>query len=275
MPEHLATGDVLRRFLDRIGRDLAEDPLDLEPEAHRRRLAQILTLCGSGNHYEVLGISPEADEAAVYDAFRDTARAVHPSLAARSDLRDREGVLQVLFERVTEAYLALGDPQRRDTYDRLVGVEEERRRESPERIEETRRVAEELYVRARDLVRRDDYHFAIELLRQAARLEPRDARIWGLLGRAQRANPTWLHMAADSLRRAVQLAPDDPAYRHAFAEVSAERGDSVLAKEQFQEVLRRHPEHPDAADALAAIEAADSPEEGDAPRRGRLFRRKR
>jgi tetratricopeptide (TPR) repeat protein len=255
MTQPLAKGDVLRRFLDRIERDLAAEPLKIDPGEHRTLLARLLAVAGSGTHYELLGVAPHADEAEVHDAFRGTARTVHPLHAEGLGLGAREGVLQLLFERATEAYLVLSDPHRRDEYDRVISGEVGPARDPAERAAESGRVARELHDRARDLMAREDYHFAVELLRQAVRLDPRSFVSWVLLGRAQKANPKWLHMASDSLRQAVRLEPESIEARLLLAEVEIARGDDQRAEALLREVLEHQPGQEDAVDRLEEIEA--------------------
>lgn len=256
MDERLATGDTLRRFLDRVFRDLQDEPLELDPDGHRRRLAELVARAGAASHYELLGLAPEADEADAQPAYRSLARLVHPTHAAAVGLDDHEGVLEVLFERATEAYLVLSDPDRRRGYDRLMSVERRRRTDPTARAEEVRQLSEELHEQARRLMERDEHHFAVELLRQALRLDPTGAEAWALLGRAQRENPKWLHMAGDSLRRAVRLRPDSAEYRFLLAEVEELQGNLEEAERRYREVLERLPGHPATTEALARLKEA-------------------
>lgn len=62
------------------------------------------------NYYVVLGIAEDADEDTVRSAFRALARRYHPDAGDGSSVVD--------FQRVREAYETLGDPDRRDRYDR-------------------------------------------------------------------------------------------------------------------------------------------------------------
>lgn len=276
MPEPLASGEVLRRFLDRIERDLAGEPLEMDPQEHRRRLAELLAVCGSGSHYEVLGVGRSAGEAEVHTAFRRIARSTHPLHAAALGMEEQLGVFQILFERATEAYLVLSDTRRRDGYDRLSAADAHWARNDEERGAEARRMAADLHEQARELIERDDYHFAVELLRQAVRLDPSAAESWALLGFAQKANPQWLHMASDSLRRAVQLEPESIDHRLALAEIETARGEHALAERVLRQVLDRHPDHPRAAALLEeAVEAREREAGGSkAPARRGMFRRK-
>lgn len=256
MSERLATGDTLRRFLDRVFRDLGHEPLALDPDEHRRRLAELVARAGAATHYELLGLETGADEAEAQPAYRRLARLVHPRHAPALGLDGQEGVLEVLFERATEAYLVLSDPDRRRGYDRLMSVERRRRTDPAARAQEVRRVAADLHEQARRLLERDEHHFAVELLRQAVRLDPSGADTWALLARVQRENPRWLHMAADSLRRALRLRPDSAEYRFLLAEVEELQGNREEAERRYREVLERLPGHPATTEALARLKEA-------------------
>jgi molecular chaperone DnaJ len=64
------------------------------------------------DYYEVLGISRDADEAAIKKAFRRLARELHPDVNRHDpDAEDK-------FKEAAEAYEVLSDPDRRATYDR-------------------------------------------------------------------------------------------------------------------------------------------------------------
>lgn len=273
MPEPLATGDVLRRFLDRIERDLDGEPLAIDPQEHREDLAALLALCGSGNHYALLGVGRAAGEAEIHAAYRRVARRTHPLHAERLGMVAQLGVFRILFERATEAYLVLSDARRRDGYDRLSAADAHWARGDEERRAEERAMAADLHRRASELLEEDEYHFAIELLRQAVRLDPSAAASWALLGIAQKANPKWLHMAADSLRRAVQIEPDSIDHRLALAEVEAARGEHGLAERVLRQVLDRDADHPAATAALEEILEARAREAESEGRRGRFGRR--
>lgn len=261
MPRSLATEAVLRRFLDRIGRDLERRPLDLDTTSHRLQFAAALGRCGRGTHYDLLEVSTDASESEIHEAYQVIARLVHPSHAERVGLSGRQGVAEVLFERATEAYLVLSDPHRRSTYDREAAVQT--RRPEGQRKAEAAQVADDLLRRARALVDRDDYHYALELLQQAVRANPSSADCWALMGRCRAQNPKWLHMAADNLRRAMELEPASLEHRLALAAVEEERGNGERAADLYRQVLERSSQHAAALEGLARLEG--SPE--DAPRR--------
>ena len=261
MPRSLATEGVLRRFLDRIGRDLARRPLDLDTTSHRLQFAAALGRCGRGTYYDLLEVSTDASETEIHAAYQAVARLVHPIHAERVGLAGRQGVAEVLFERATEAYLVLSDPHRRSTYDREAAVQQ--RRPASQRKAEATQVAEDLLARAQTLVDRDDYHYALELLQQAVRANPDSAACWALMGRCRAQNPKWLHMAADNLHRALELDPGSIEHRLALAEVEEERERPDQAAQLYRQVLERAAEHAAALEGLARLEGGQE----ESPRR--------
>jgi len=61
------------------------------------------------NCYALLGVPPDADDAAIRNAYRVLARRYHPDSG--------EGSSPEKFRQVAEAYEILGDSQRRQSYD--------------------------------------------------------------------------------------------------------------------------------------------------------------
>ncbi|MBV9410690.1 MAG: J domain-containing protein [Acidimicrobiia bacterium] len=64
-------------------------------------------------HYEVLGVSSSASAAEIKRAFRLQARRHHPDVAGTDD---------AVMQRLNQAWATLGDPVRRQAYDRILGI---------------------------------------------------------------------------------------------------------------------------------------------------------
>ena len=252
MASELATPEVVERFRTRFARDLERRPLELDPSEHRRRFAEALARCGSGTHYELLELEPDADESEIHAAYEELARLVHPSHAERIGLGGRGDVAEVVFERATEAYLVLGDARRRSAYQESLGLGSPPTPEGA-RAEETRKLARQLHARAQSLVEKEDFHSALEILRQAVRADPEAADCWALMGHCQARNPQWLHMASDSLRRALRLRPKSVELRLALAEVEFDRGNHAEARRLIERVLDLDPGNARASEALGTL----------------------
>jgi curved DNA-binding protein len=62
--------------------------------------------------YEVLGVGRDASQEDIRKAYRRLARAHHPDVSRQADAEER-------FKDISEAYEALGDPEKRAAYDRF------------------------------------------------------------------------------------------------------------------------------------------------------------
>jgi curved DNA-binding protein CbpA len=244
---------LYERFRGRIADDLAERPLALPVEEHRVEVARRLQGVGAADAYEILGLGPEARDEEVTRAYTELARRVHPDHAGQLHLP--EPLLRLLFEHATRAYLTLSDPERRQRYDR----EHRRTLPPPPRSEEEllavrREMARKSFARAQSLMRSEQFHYVVELLREAVRWDPRP-EVYALLADAQSRNPHWRAAAVENLREAVRLAPREVAYRLRLAQVLEEAERSKESQAEYEAVLSRFPNHPEALAGLERLRA--------------------
>jgi len=68
------------------------------------------------DYYEVLGLSRDATEKALKDAYRKLARQYHPDMQT---VPSKKTAAEEKFKELNEAYEVLGDPDKRKQYDRL------------------------------------------------------------------------------------------------------------------------------------------------------------
>lgn len=215
------TPKELSLFAERIARSLAEQPLELGLAAHRQQVAEAVRRVGQATFYHFLSVGPSAQLSEVHQAYERVARLVHPSHSERLGWEDEKSVLSMLFEHATQAYLTLSHPERRKAYDReFAGEAPPPMPASPARREENRARAKESYDRARVLAKSDEIHYALELVREAARIDPQ-AEYFILLGELLEKNERWLTQALDAYRKALELGSADPRLLSAIRQLRA------------------------------------------------------
>lgn len=246
--EEILNPKLLDHFTQRIAQDLDQEPLRLPSEAHRIRLAELLSRLGQVNYYELLDIELRADEQKVFAAYRQLARVVHPRHAQRLGLEDKDEAVRVLFERATEAYLTLSDPKRRASYNTMAGIHRGLPVDDAQREQEKRLIALQNYRRASSCIAEMDYSSAVDLLKEAARIDPRP-EYFARLAMAQEKNPNWQRHAVESYRRAIDMR-DDPGVRFSFGTLLEGMDRRGEAREQFRAVLQVMPDHAGAREAL-------------------------
>jgi tetratricopeptide (TPR) repeat protein len=242
---------LLARLEERINDDLLEAPPTLDGQRLKREVSGLLTRAGNVGHYELLGLSVGASTGQVTAAFVDLARKVHPSLA--SWLEVPEGVLRVLFEHAANAYLVLSDPLRRKEYDREHPSPPEPELRSPEELAVVRRdMARKCFRRAQSLLKSEQYHYVVELLRDTVQWDPHP-EAFALLAEAQAKNPHWRGEALANLQQAARLAPEDSAYRVKLGRLLEDMERISEAIEEYKAVLEKVPNQPDAVDGLERL----------------------
>ena len=210
---------ILESISERVREDLELEPLELELEAHRARLKELLREYGRLGFFDLLGVGSDDPPEEVHAAFMKLGRLAHPVHAEKLGLLKSRRKLDWLFGRLTEAYLVLSDPTRCAEYKRESSAVPPPRSIGPDaraRRSERVQLARERFRTALDHIEEEDYYYAIELLRQAV-LSDEQPEYYALLGRCQMQNQQWLHMAVDSFRSALRLRPDDAKLRQELA----------------------------------------------------------
>jgi tetratricopeptide (TPR) repeat protein len=245
---------MLARFEARIGEQLADDPPTLDDDAARKVVADLVARGGGADLYELLGVPVAATVDEITFAFTSLARQIHPSHAARLGLP--EAVLRLVFEHATNAYLVLSDPVRRRQYDR----------DNPRPVEVAARTEEEVAAVRRDMARKcyrrarahfltEQYHYVVELMRDAVIWDPKPEH-FALLAEAQGKNPRWQERAVANMQEAIGLAPGDLTYRLKLAHLYEDMEKTAKAIEEYKAVLEKSPNQPAAMEGLERLGAA-------------------
>src|SRR4029450_812128 len=108
---------------------------------------------------------------------------------------------------------------------------------SPAALEMERvRSARRSYDLATELALHQDFHFAIELLKQAVASDPR-AEYFALLATCQSKNENWRAQAAGNAREPLALRPNDAGYHCLLARILEESGDGPGAVAAYNTAL--------------------------------------
>ncbi|MEM6456403.1 MAG: DnaJ domain-containing protein [Acidobacteriota bacterium] len=248
-----ASRSSVQGFLDRIADDLIDEPLRIDANAHRHRIAERLRRIGDDNHYRWLDLPPGAPPERVHTAFRDVARLVHPRHADALGFGGQDETFHVLFERAAEAYITLSNPELRLQYNADHGIQIKQNIATEQRAAEKKRVAREQYLQAANALNNADYSAAVDLLKESTRLDPQPESLL-LLAKTQGRNPSWYRHAVTNFERAIEMKPQDPAIRVEYGRQLEVMGMRDAARAQYKAALAAQPGHADASLALSRID---------------------
>ena len=255
--ESLVSAKIVGRFLERIGESLEFQETELDLGEHRKKIADLLSKVGDLDHYELLGLEVDADEGSVPEAYERLAREVHPKHAARLGLVGKEDALRLLFEKATEAYLSLSDPVRRSSYNTMMGLHQKVEVDPERRDEEKKIMAKRNFIQGSSCLADMEYSMAVELLKEAARMDPRP-EYFAALGQAQSKNPRWRRHAVESYRQALEGAPEDAGLYLALGKLLEDEERIDEARENYQKALDLMPDNVAASEALGRIGVSGS-----------------
>jgi hypothetical protein len=243
---------------------------DAASGARRQEILDAHAALKTRTHFEMLGITREATEAQVKEAYFRMAKRFHPDAhhdPALSDLRDR---LEAVFIRLGDAYEVLRNPRIRASYEKALDARAPRAEppaaapapEPPDPRQEARQ-AEEAIRRAARSVAAEKYWEAIQLLEPAIGRVEGKARQQGrvLLAKAYMKNPNWVKQGEELLLAVLQ---DDPKHLESLlllGNLYKSGGLRSRAINMFRKVLDLDPTHAEAAAQLEQLVPAE-PESG-------------
>jgi curved DNA-binding protein CbpA len=218
------------------------------PDAIRRAYD---TLEGK-DHYEVLGVSREASPIVIKKAYFRLAKAYHPDRHHEPGMEALNEVLEVLFDRLTDAYGVLSRPQSRRQYD-----ESRAPQRPPTPTVETepgslkqpeQQSAQQPFGQAAEQCKRGEAALlagnikdAINCLESASQQDSANAHYHALLGQAMTSAPDRRKEAEAELKRAIELDSSNADYYVILGLLYLKRKSMGKALAQFEEALRCDP----------------------------------
>ena len=96
-----------------------DEGLELDEEL-QKRIHETFHRSNKLNHYELLGVSMDADRAEIRKAYFALSKVFHPDAYYGKRLGPFKAQMEVIFRKVTDAYEAVGRPKKREAYDRYL-----------------------------------------------------------------------------------------------------------------------------------------------------------
>ncbi len=234
--------------------------------------ARTALLDGGADHFQLLGVTPEATPEEIRGAYFALARQLHPDRLTALGLADATRTAQRLFAEVNNAFAVLADDARRAAYVDIQrrGGEKAIRAEQAAAEQIALRVleSEEAFRRGELALRRDQMAAAIRELERALELNPDEPDYHAALAWARFCTaPDKMAASANTrlaLERAVAAAPKAAGPRFYLGRFERMLGKDPEALRHFQEVLRMEPGHGEAMSEVRVLEArlASGPDKG-------------
>lgn len=105
---------VPRQLYDPV--ELEEADVDLDPD-RRREILDAFYRLDDLDHYQLLGVAPDADKAQIRQAYFRLSKLFHPDTLFGKRLGAFKPKMEAVFRRTTEAYEVLGKTKKRERYD--------------------------------------------------------------------------------------------------------------------------------------------------------------
>ena len=154
--------------------------------------------------YELLGISPSANSAAIKKAYFQAAKRYHPDSLARLGLQDIKAQASEIFSHIARAFEVLSNPSSREDYDA------QQRGELSDTSARLLAQSETAYRKGEILLRMGDFSRAHPYLASAVEIWPDDGAYRSALGWVlYKGSPSDPTAAREHLQIAVELGPQD------------------------------------------------------------------
>lgn len=202
-----ATAEAARHEDAAAGGSAAKGP-SAAVEALRREISgkhAQLEAAERPDHYQLLGLEPTADSAAIRRAYLQAAKTYHPDALARLGLEpELRAQANRVFAEIGKAHAVLSDMTARRAYDSTLATH------STDLDADRLAQAETLYRKADILLRQGNFRGALEFLAPCVELWPEECAYQSGLGWAlYKKSPAEPERAREHLERAARLDPDD------------------------------------------------------------------
>lgn len=275
-PEPLDAGPapaVSEEELIDVADEEAEAVPTLSPEAAREIqsvgevsfLVQELRKRLGSDPYGLLGVPAGSDRAVVQAAYHRIAKVLHPDKLPRGCPPELLLEVEEIFREVTAAVQAAGNGLQQSPAAARPTVSQRVRAAPPEEDQ-----ARRFFAQGRELIAKRNYWQAADALRQAVRLRPDDPTYRQYLGLSLMQTKR-LHEAEEHLVEATRLEPSNASHFVNLGRIY--RGGRLFkkAREAFERALRLDPRNEHAREELADL--PEEPQPGRKPESGGLLKK--
>lgn len=201
-------------------------------------------------HYQILGVDPKSDFAAIKNAYFELAKKYHPdrfSGMPDPDIRDKANHI---FSLINQAYDTLSNAEKRREYDNQSSMPSSKGGKIEENLSERAAV---LYKKAITLYKSGKFWEAAHMMEEANRLKKDNSEYLLLLGLCQMALPSLRHAAQTHLVRSAELAPYNPEPVYGLGCLFFEEKMYTRAENFFRKAISIDPQHKRALKKLEDI----------------------
>ena len=212
------------------------------------------------DHYDVLGVSKQAEGSDIKSAYHDLARRYHPDRFHQAEAALRAKI-ESAFARIARANEILGNPTTRAGYDMQLSSEPATTK-APEPAAPTPTQSATATVSERATAsfqkgvaatNQKQLAQATRFFAEAASLEPRCARYRAEYGRALINDPQTRRIAEIELKAAIALEPANASYRVVLAELYLALGLRRRAEGELQRAMVADPNNEEVRALLARL----------------------
>nr|HPQ40452.1 DnaJ domain-containing protein [bacterium] len=235
-------------------------PIPAEIARRRQFVRKIWEKISAQNHYEILGIKPDATAAEIKSVYFELAKQFHPDRRPDDDPDDVKNKLDQIFVRIREAYQILSDPERREAYDQRLSEGD-----LNIQVQKSRSKAQLQFRVGLKAFQSRKYRTAMEYFRSAIDLDPYEPTYYFKMAELCTRNPRWYRAGALACIKAIQLDPEVSEYHAVLGLLYRLQGDLVQAEKEFYETLQFDPENKTARRELMSMgkEVPDLETKGD------------
>lgn len=216
-------------------------PLSEEEEAVRHRVDSVYARLGSMRMDELIEIDASSDSGTVKKNYFRLTKEFHPDRYFAITDDTVKAKLTAIFDAVTAAYESLKDDRLRQNYFKSLGTA--KKAEEPDE-------ADEQFKRGVEELKSGNFLEAVEHLRAATRMMPKNAGYWNYLSLTFSKIPGRLKDAEEALMTAIKLEPFNADLLSNLGLIYMKAGVKAKAQASFEKALTIDPKNEKARKGL-------------------------